>query len=642
MRVGFVAVSRTTDVEFAVVAPRNNDHAALVTFAHTGAVLFGQLYYQHDLLCDLALRSPSTSPSTCEMNGAALALAVYRTFGVAALERLEGDFALVIWDATMARLIGVRDPMGGYPLYWAERDGSIAFSTGIEPLVDFLPSRALNPEHFADFLMMPGPRNEVPGELCAYEGVHRVLPGSIVNIHVPTGHVERHTYWNWLSRLQDPGTERLADIAAQYADLLRAGVRERIRGRMLAHLSGGMDSTMVSLLARDLMRSGRGEPPLHTFSLVYTQLPGLARECPYLESALQHDQEMVTHRFAADDLLDFNCFADAPLHDEPYAGLWRLGMDRASIDLAAQIGAVTLLTGIGADDLLDVQPYYLADVLRRCHLRRAWQEAARWACHHNCSPWEMLRPFGIAPLAPVWLLSGIARMGLSRGSKRLNAQTDWTIPPWILPSFARRYSLQSRAIENLQRAYRLCPPTGLSVALSAISHMAGDVIRWAVAAPHGINLAHPFLDRRLLCLSLGMQLRLRPEPGVMKPVLAEAMRGILPDAIRNRRRKGHFNEVYYLGLAQNLSTLETMVREAPIDDLQMFDKACLLRCLREASMASANARQLQRLNFTLSLLKWLHMQHEWGRASSVPAEVRRTVFRSGAVLSPVAAGVESI
>lgn len=225
---------------------------------------------------------------------------------------------------------------------------------------------------------------------------------------------------------------------------------------------------------------------------------------------------------------------------------------------------------------------------------------------------------------------------------RLNSQTDWTIPPWILPSFARRHSLQSRTIENLQRTYRLCRHTGLSVALSAISHMAGDVIRWTVAAPQGINIAHPFLDRRLLCLSLGIQLRLRPEPGVMKPVLAEAMRGILPDAIRNRRRKGHFNEVYYLGLAQNLSMLETMVREAPIDDLEMIDKACLLRCLQEASMASANARQLQRLNFTLSLLKWLHMQHEWEHASSHPAEVRRTVFKAGTVLSPVAAGGESI
>jgi asparagine synthase (glutamine-hydrolysing) len=128
----------------------------------------------------------------------------------------------------------------------------------------------------------------------------------------------------------------------------------------------------------------------------------------------------------------------------------------------------------------------------------------------------------------------------------------------------------------------------------------------------------------------------------MKPVLAEAMRDVLPDAIRNRRRKGHFNEVYYLGLAQNLPMLETMVREAPTGDLEMIDKARLLQCLQEASMASANARQLQRLNFTLSFLKWLTMEHEWGRASSLPAEVRRTVFRSGAVLSPAATGGESI
>src|SRR2546426_533151 len=142
MRVGFVVVSRTTDAEFTVVAPPDNDHAALVTFAHAGAdsaVLLGQLYYQHDLLSDLASRCPSTSLSICETNGAALALAMYRTFGMAALERLEGDFAFVIWDALMARLIGVRDPLGGYPLFWAERPGTLAFSTGIRALLDFLP-----------------------------------------------------------------------------------------------------------------------------------------------------------------------------------------------------------------------------------------------------------------------------------------------------------------------------------------------------------------------------------------------------------------------------------------------------------------------------------------------------------------------
>src|SRR6185295_6564341 len=118
------------------------------------------------------------------------------------------------------------------------------------------------------------------------------------------------------------------------------------------------------------------------------------------------------------------------------------------------------------------------------------------------------------------------------------------------------------------------------------------------------------------------QLRLPPQPGQMKPVLAEAMRGILPDCIRHRRTKGHFSEVYHQGLARHLPYLSTMVQQAPIDELGMIDKACVLRCLYEATVTSANAQQLQRLDFTLALIKWLCMQDLWQRTPLPTAEVR--------------------
>jgi hypothetical protein len=45
----------------------------------------------------------------------------------------------------------------------------------------------------------------------------------------------------------------------------------------------------------------------------------------------------------------------------------------------------------------------------------------------------------------------------------------------------------------------------------------------------------------------------------------------------------------------------------------MFDQASLLRSLREASLATAGARQLQRLDYTLALLCWLQGQEGWSR-----------------------------
>ena len=160
------------------------------------------------------------------------------------------------------------------------------------------------------------------------------------------------------------------------------------------------------------------------------------------------------------------------------------------------------------------------------------------------------------------------------------------------------------------------------MALHAVENMSGDVIRWAVAAPFGVTIAHPFLDRRLVCFGLGIQACLPPQPGRRKPVLAEAMRDLLPASIRQRRLKGHFSEVYHQGLARNLSALQAMVQQAPLEALDMFDTACLLRYLQEAPVTSANAPQLQRLDFTLALIKWLSMEDVWQGVSLPPPEVR--------------------
>jgi asparagine synthase (glutamine-hydrolysing) len=97
------------------------------------------------------------------------------------------------------------------------------------------------------------------------------------------------------------------------------------------------------------------------------------------------------------------------------------------------------------------------------------------------------------------------------------------------------------------------------------------VNRWSVAAPQGVFVANPFLDARVLRFGLGVHDRLTPEPGRMKPILAEAMRDTLPDNIRTRRRKGQFNEVYYLGLARNQHKLEAMIWQTPLEDLGIFD-----------------------------------------------------------------------
>jgi asparagine synthase (glutamine-hydrolysing) len=101
MTVGFTVCAGDGAAELHLGDHGLTDRPALVTQATISgmrAVIMGRLYYRADLRARLGL--PADGPhDPAGDNDAALALAVYRQRGLDGLERLEGDFALVIWDA---------------------------------------------------------------------------------------------------------------------------------------------------------------------------------------------------------------------------------------------------------------------------------------------------------------------------------------------------------------------------------------------------------------------------------------------------------------------------------------------------------------------------------------------------------------
>ena len=483
MTVGFTVFVRDGEAVFRAQDHGQKDRPPLVTQAAipgSHVALMGRLYYRADLRAGLNLAAAELRKPVEEDCDAALALAVYRQRGLEGLERLEGDFALVIWDAGEKRLVAVRDPMGGFPIFHTVHRGCVAASTSMGPLLDLLASRTLNQEYLADYLMSPvvAPQDSADGRT-AYQGIQRVLPGSMAIFRLPSGQVEQRRYWDWLQRQVDPGTDDVARLAEQYLDRLRAAVRTRLRGRPASHVSGGMDSTGVALIARDCLQ---GREPLHALSVVYDRFPGLARERPYLDSALEQPG-LTPHRINGDEVLDFDHFDTAPAHDEPCPGLMRLcGPDQAVTAAAAREGVATIMTGLGADDIFAMQPYHLTELLRSGRLWAAWSEASCWARAWNCNVWGLLGPFGFANLHPPWMRMGVENW-LRGGYASWGRNTEWTVAPWIRPDFARRMDLRGRGLANLRRAFHACRPVRLSVLLSSISMYQDCFSRLYLAAP---------------------------------------------------------------------------------------------------------------------------------------------------------------
>jgi asparagine synthase (glutamine-hydrolysing) len=272
-----------------------------------------------------------------------------------------------------------------------------------------------------------------------------------------------------------------------------------------------------------------------------------------------------------------------------------------------------LITGQGGDDLLDMMPFHLADLIRGGRLVAAWKEACAWARARGSTPWRIIQLCGLPDVVSSFRHGSLARRLLPQRQRTLKNLSEWAIPAWIKPHFAERHALSARAAESDAQARHLGRSTRIRFALQGLQRRAGDPNRWLLAAPRGIALSHPFLDPRVIIFALGLQEQFRPDPYQVKPVLAAAMRGSLPEQIRTRRDKRSFNEIYYLGLSRNANGIKRFVESAPIDDLGIFDKATLIECIEEAALGVAESPRLRRLDTTLAAIAWLKMESDWQR-----------------------------
>ena len=244
-------------------------------------------------------------------------------------------------------------------------------------------------------------------------------------------------------------------------------------------------------------------------------------------------------------------------------------------------------------------------------LKEAWNTVSKWAEADFTSPWQVLEQFALDAALRRRLPTFIRWLVPSRTPVPLENPDRVAIAQWIRPDFARRYNMQERMLRYDRHRHEEFGATRLSFALDSISSRVGDVARWSLASPKELAIAHPFLDLRVMCFGLGILEKIEPNPNQLKPLLAEATRGLLPESIRTRLRKGHFNEVFYLGLVRNLPFLEKLVMNPKIQDMGWLDATILLRHLRRAALGGAGIRPLHSMNLTLCLLCWLSCQERW-------------------------------
>ena len=465
------------------------------------------------------LAGPLGLPDAPNRPDSAFILAAYEKWGEACPEHLVGDFAFAIWDGPRHLLFCARDAMGTKTLFYFDAPEVFAFASEIKgvfalPQVPRAPCNAQIAAYLAHRVADPA--------LTFYAAVRRLLPGCSLTITASGSHLRRYWSIDLERELRLPSDD---EYAQAFREIFTEAVRCRLRSAypIGALFSGGLDSSSVTSVARQLMNG----QPLQTFSIIFDQARQ-SDERVYMREMVAADNP--THCEVSGDGLSPLFEIDRVLWhlEEPFRNLgvyfqWLL------YQAAQTRGVRVLLSGNGGDGLVSYGLFRLAELTRDGHWVTLIRELRDFAAARSGSwrmAWWAWKEYGGRPLAPTW-----ARQ--ARRAMRGRGRPAWSANSFINPEFARQIEASQGVIGFPAQPRTQRQDHWLGVAQN---------IRWSdlyerAAPAWQIDPRHPLMDRRLaeFCVSLPAEQKFRQ--GQTRRIFRQAMRGVLPEAIRQREDK---------------------------------------------------------------------------------------------------------
>lgn len=496
-------------------------HQPMFTADGRYALVFnGEIYNYRELRAELVdLNWQFRSQSDTEV-----LLHAWAQWGEACLVRLEGMFAFAVIDRQMARLTCVRDAFGIKPLFYEQRQGELLFASE-QPALLALRGRALKADlqRGYDYLVHGDYDSQ---ERTFIEGVRHLLPGHMIAFDLATAGEAAARQW-WRPSIAPTSELSFAQAAEAVREQFLHNVRLHLRSDVPlgAALSGGIDSSAVVCA----MRHVEPDAPIHTFSYI-AQDSDLSEErwVDMVNQAVGGISHKV-HATADELVRDIDRLVAA--QGEPFGSTSIYAQYRV-FELAKQKGMTVVLEGQGADELLAgywgypghrmmslMEEGRYREMLAfarnwgawptRSH-RRAWMYFAHTALPNGLH--ALARRFSGRDAAPAWVdVAKLADAGVSLVESR----------PGRVDEGRRRRVVERLAYEAQER-----------VLPGLLRHGDRNAMRFSIEG------RVPFLTIPMADLLLSLpEHYLISDLGETKSVFRAAMRGIVPDAILDRKDK---------------------------------------------------------------------------------------------------------
>lgn len=426
----------------------------------------------------------------------------YLTWGEAVFDRLEGMFALVIWDRQERCAIAARDPFGIKPLYVARKGDLLAFASEMRPLRRLVGTEP-DPQAVSELLMF----RFAAGRHSNLKGIESIPGGSVVH------------FWPDSSRYRERRFCDVLDTFAPDEDMTEAEALEIAESALVesveAHLqsdvgyavqlSGGVDSSLVTALASE-RHSGR----LRTYGVELVNLPqdeGDFRRLVVERYRPDHREVPLTARDYADAMPRAAAHMEGPV---PHFGCVMLMLLCDEIRKTDKV----VLTGEGADEF--------------------------FGGYHRYGNWRRLRHHGrLARLVPAFLWPLLKRyQGIRRFVGR-DAAIDSSIYfdvaklrqvfPDVFPEPGAREAAAGRFDDFRDRM----------MAADQVSYLSSLLMRQdKMAMAASVEARVPFTHLPLARAVNRIPQRLRVPGGVTKPLLKTIAKKWLSPELVDRRKVG--------------------------------------------------------------------------------------------------------
>ena len=457
----------------------------------------------------------------------------YEQWGVGVLERLHGMFALAIWDERERRLTLARDRTGEKPLYYTEIDGGLLFASEIKVLLLHPNLRpAVNPDAIPHFLAV----GYTPPPLTMFAGVSKLAPGEMLTFDADGATTRRyHTFTMDTRRTPMPYNDAVAAV--------REALTEAVEMRLMADvpvgafLSGGLDSTAVVALMAQAM--GR---PVETFTVGFDFSDDPSNDHKFnvdQRHGADAAQILGTHHHEitvnmGTSLANVFPHLVAAL-DEPVA--------QHAIVQTAYVAALArthdipvLLSGDAADELFLGYRHYPADqqltrylavprllrhgLLDRVFAAQPWSDALQALAHKSAHDEAAVRRY----LA--WMrVTGVDDAAVLTNGRLTYLDAFATVEKSLLPLLD--------APQTPHFAERIAY-TSLRRWVAEDSNMRVDKMTMLAS----VEARAPFQDPALVDLAFSLPLDYKLRGGVRKQILKDAVRGLVPNAVIERRKRG--------------------------------------------------------------------------------------------------------